>query len=69
MTNDNEFRAHASECQRMADATKNPADKRRWLQMAETWLRMIKTRQSAGERFDLSEREQGTNQTKSGASH
>jgi hypothetical protein len=37
-----EFRANAEECQRMADGTKNPGDKRRWLQMAQAWLHMIK---------------------------
>jgi hypothetical protein len=60
-----EFRANAAEYGRMADATKNCADKRRWLQMAESWLRMIKPRQTAGERFDTAARVSGTHQTKS----
>ncbi len=64
-----EFRANATECQRMAEATQNPADKRRWLQMAESWQRMIKPRQNAGQRFDAVERDHGTHQTKSDASH
>jgi site-specific recombinase len=51
MDKSDEFRANAQECQRMADATKNPGDKRRWLQMAETWLRRGE-RLSASERFD-----------------
>ena len=63
-----EFRANAEECQRMADATQNPGDKRRWLQMAESWLRMVK-KTSAGERFDVAERQQGTQQPKSDRSH
>lgn len=63
-----EFRANAEECQRMADATKNPGDKRRWLQMAESWLRMVK-RATAGDRFDSAARQHGTHQMKSDASH
>ena len=69
MNNSEEFRANAAECQRMAEATKNPGDKRRWLQMAESWLRMIKPRQTASDRFDTAERAQGTEQRKSDASH
>jgi hypothetical protein len=68
--NNNEFRANATECQRMADATQNPGDKKRWLQMAESWLRMIKApRQAASARFDSAELATGTQQTKSDASH
>lgn len=71
MTNNNdEFRANAIECQRMADATTHAGDKRSWLQMAESWLRMIKPpRQTSGERFDAAERREGTHQRKSDASH
>ena len=70
-----EFRANASECQRMADGTKNSGDKKRWLQMAESWLRMIKKRETPApretptERFDAAERVDGTHQTKSDSSH
>lgn len=64
-----EFRANAEECQRMADATQNPGDKRRWLQMAKSWLRMVKRTTSAGERFDATERQRGTHQAKSDTSH
>lgn len=69
-SNNDEFRANATECQRMADATKNPGDKKRWLQMAESWLRMIKPpRPTAGERFDAAAQNDGTHQRKSDASH
>jgi hypothetical protein len=64
-----EFRANAEECQRMADATQNPGDKRRWLQMAESWLRMVKRTTNAGERFDAAERQRGTHQAKSDRAH
>ena len=70
MNSNDEFRANAAECQRMADATKNPGDKRRWMKMAENWLRMVApTRHNATERFDAAERAQGTHQTKSDTSH
>ena len=69
MNSSDEFRANAAECRRMADATKNAGDKRRWLQMAESWLRMIKPRQNAADRFDAAERSDGTRQPKSDASH
>lgn len=70
MNNNDEFRANAAECQRMADATKNPGDKKRWLKMAENWLRMITpSRQTASERFDVAELAQSTRQTKSGTAH
>lgn len=69
-SNNDEFRAAATECQRMADATQNPGDKKRWLQMAESWLRMLKApRQTAIARFDSAEQTTGTKQTKSDASH
>lgn len=69
-SNNDEFRANATECQRMADATQNPGDKKRWLQMAESWLRMLKApRQTASARFDSAENVQGTHQPKSDASH
>lgn len=70
MNSNDEFRANAAECQRMADATKNSGDKKRWMKMAENWLRMITpARQNATERFDAAERTQGTHQKKSDASH
>jgi hypothetical protein len=63
-----EFRANAEECQRMADGTKNPGDKRRWLQMAQAWLRMIKG-PTSGDRFDDDGRERGVYRRKLGWSH
>lgn len=64
-----EFRANAAECERMAEATKNPADKKHWLKMAESWLRMIKPRQNATDRFDHAVRDQGTHQKNSDSEH
>ena len=41
MTQSDEYRANAQECERMAGITTNPADKVTWLQMAADWLRLI----------------------------
>ena len=34
-----EFRCHADECLRMADCTRDPADKAAWMRLAQIWLR------------------------------
>ena len=34
-----ELRFHADECLRMADNTRDPADKAAWLRLAQVWLR------------------------------
>jgi hypothetical protein len=39
-----EYRAHAAECQRMADASAKEADKRQWQSLAQSWLELIRTR-------------------------
>lgn len=33
-----EFRCNADECLRMADSTRDPADKAAWLRLAQRWL-------------------------------
>jgi hypothetical protein len=38
-----EYRRNAQECQRMAEKTCNAADKASWLQLAASWLGMIKS--------------------------
>ena len=49
-----EYRANAAECQRMARFTRNESEKRTWLEMAESWLRLIQPSQSSNlaDRFD-----------------
>ena len=70
MTKSDEYLAHANECQRMAEQTRNPVEKHTWLQLAESWLRMIRQRKlTASEKFDAAERATGTHQEKSAASH
>jgi hypothetical protein len=44
---DDEYRAYAAECQRLADRTQNDDDKRTWLRLAEAWLRMIRRNKQA----------------------
>lgn len=76
MRKSEEYRVHAAECQRMADATVNQDDRRAWLQMAESWLRMAgqadligRSDQTASEKFDATEKQIGTHQDKSDSSH
>ena len=70
MEKSDEYRAHSEECRRMAEQTSNPADKQTWLQMAESWLRMIEQRKlTASEKFDAHVKEIGTGQQKSEGSH
>ena len=70
MSKSDEYSANAAECQKMARLAKSPADKATWLQMAEDWLRMLpKPRRSASDRFDVTEKAQGTGQEKSTSEH
>jgi hypothetical protein len=59
MSKADEYLSNAAECQRMADITRSPAEKALWLQMAESWRRMV----SLGQRS--AHREQGTPQAAS----
>lgn len=45
MSKADEYVANAAECQRMADLSKHPAEKELWRQMAESWRRMVPSRQ------------------------
>ena len=38
---DNEYRENAAECERMARLTRDKADKRTWLDMAQHWRGLI----------------------------
>jgi hypothetical protein len=37
-----EYRAHAEECQRMADASPREDEKQQWLLLAQHWLALIR---------------------------
>jgi len=69
MSRNDEYRANAAECQRMASVTRNPVDKQTWLEMAQHWMHLIKIRQTSEEKFDQAERARGTHQAKSKESH
>ena len=69
MGKNDEYRANAAECQRMADITRNPKDKQTWLEMAQHWLHMITQRKTPTARFDAAVRERGTGQSRSEAEH
>jgi hypothetical protein len=57
MSKNDEYRANAAECQRMARFTRNESEKRTWLEMAESWLRLIQPSRSSDQtdRFDAIE--------------
>jgi hypothetical protein len=54
VSKNDEYRANAAECERMARFTRNESEKRTWLDMAESWLRKIKAAPQpvAADRFD-----------------
>jgi hypothetical protein len=41
MRDEDEFRSHAAECQRMAEHAQSETDKKGWLRLEEVWLRKI----------------------------
>ena len=70
MSKSDVYRANATECQRMSELCRNPAEKQMWLEMAASWLRMIQQpSQSASDKFDDAEKDQGTHQKRSDAEH
>jgi len=53
MSKNDEYRANAAECERMARFTRNESEKRTWQDMAESWLRLIQPSSAAvSDRFD-----------------
>lgn len=71
-----EYRRNAEECQRMADNTTNESDKRSWLRLAESWMRMVRreagldgARNRADNGFESERRARGTHQPDSTSSH
>jgi hypothetical protein len=43
MDKPDEYRAHAEQCQRMADTAHREDEKQQWLRLAEHWLALIRT--------------------------
>ena len=75
MNRSDEYRRNAEECQRMADATSSESDKRSWLRLAESWMRMVRKESGNGTRpqdtgaFDDEHRTRGTHQRRSESAH
>jgi hypothetical protein len=64
MSKNDEYRANAAECERMARVTRNESEKRTWQEMAESWLRLIRPSQSeASDRFDAMDLNQSAGAT------
>jgi hypothetical protein len=67
MTRADEYRRNADECQRMADNTSNDHDRRAWLRLAESWMRMVRKEAGADgdqahDAFDAEHHAGGTRQ-------
>jgi hypothetical protein len=70
MTRDDEYRANAAECQRMADSSRDPNDRATWLKMAASWLSMIEGADEAqADAFNAAAQTYGTGQPGSTAEH
>ncbi len=70
MNRSEECRAHARECKRMADEVSNSLDRRKWLELAASWDRMIsRANPPGGDEFDAAEVLQGTGQDESNSVH
>jgi hypothetical protein len=67
---DDDYRARADECQRMAAQAARPQDKATWLKLAAGWQMLIRRPwQTPAERFDAMERVRGTVQARSLVQH
>jgi len=60
MVENDECRARAAECRLMAKRARNEADKRAWLQLADSWLLMNKFGQTAEQELQDAKRELAT---------
>jgi hypothetical protein len=70
MGNADEYRANADRCLQMASKALNPDDERIWLNMADTWLGMMRQRQrKPSEIFEKGVQNQATVQASSKARH
>jgi hypothetical protein len=70
MNENDEYRRNAEEAQRWADKAKTEHDRAAWLRVVQGWLGLIRKRPQTGhERFDATDKAQGTGQQKSKSSH
>jgi hypothetical protein len=69
MSKNDEYRANAAECERMARFTRNESEKRTWQDMAESWLRLIQPSSAvASDRFNAMDLDQAA-QASAGSEH
>jgi hypothetical protein len=75
MSRTDEYRRNAAECQRMAESTRDEGDKRSWLRLAQSWLRLVSDARREGaspdatESFATEHRARGTGQRESESTH
>lgn len=69
MSKDDEFRAYARECHRMAGRTADADEKFQWLRLAQSWLRMVEPKASRLDPFEAVQAGRGTGQDPSTSSH
>jgi hypothetical protein len=75
MSRTNEYRRNAAECQRMAESTRDEGDRRSWLRLAQSWLRLVSDARredsspDATENFATEHRVRGTRQRESESTH
>jgi hypothetical protein len=63
MDRSHEYRRNAKLCQEMATSARNESDKRQWLELAESWLRMIwPAKHTRAEEFEMEASKKGTEQ-------
>ena len=74
VTKSDDYQRNAEECQRMADAAPTDREKRSWMRLAESWLRMIVVRKTVLEdtpdqKFEAQVKEKDTGQKRSDKSN
>ena len=74
MTKFDDYQRNAEECQRMADTAQTDREKRSWMKLAESWLRMIVVRKvipvdTPEHKFEAVLNEKGTGQKRSDKSN
>jgi hypothetical protein len=74
VTKSDDYQRHAEECQRMADLAATDRERRSWLRMAESWLRMVVVRkviveETPEQKFDAELGKKGTGQERSDKSN
>ena len=73
LTKSNDYQQRAEECQRMATLAPTDREKRSWMELGESWLRMIEVRKvilpGADQNFNAEVEQKGTGQTRSKSSN